>query len=68
MDLENLANLPLDRMQRIKRRHRLLKHHGDRVAPDAAEPVLIHSKHILPIEQDFPCRMRGRGIGQQFQD
>ena len=26
---DDLADLPLDRMQRIKRRHRLLKHHGD---------------------------------------
>ena len=26
---DDLADLPLDRMERIERRHRLLKHHGD---------------------------------------
>ncbi len=35
--LEDLADLPLDRMQRIERGHRLLKHHGDLAAANGAQ-------------------------------
>ena len=36
---DDLADLPLDRVERIERRHRLLKHHGDGVAAHRAQFV-----------------------------
>ncbi len=40
VQLEDLADLPLDRVQRIERGHRLLKDHGDRIAAHGAQMLL----------------------------
>ena len=49
----DLADLPLDRMERIKRRHRLLKHHGDGVAAHRAQFVDGHFEHVAAAEEDL---------------
>ena len=52
--LENLADLPLDHMQRVERGHRLLKHHGDASAAQRAQSALIHLQHVLAGEMITP--------------
>ena len=53
MDFEDLADLPLDRMQRIERRHRLLEDHGDVVAAHLAQRALIGMEQLLALEADL---------------
>jgi hypothetical protein len=67
MDAQDLADLPLDRVQRIERGHRLLEDHGDLVAADGAQRLLVLGHQVLAAEQDLPGRMRGRGVGQQLE-
>ena len=40
MDLQDFADLPLDRVERVERGHRLLEHHGDVVAAHPPHVVL----------------------------
>ena len=47
MHLEDFADLPLDRVQRIERGHRLLEHHGDVVAAHRAHLVLVGGDEVL---------------------
>ena len=56
MEGDDLANLPLDRMQRIERGHRLLKHHRDGGAAHGAqfgrrhlEDVVARRNRISPV-------------------
>ena len=68
MDRQDLADLPLDRVQRIERRHRLLEDHGDAVAADPAQFLVGRGEQIMAVEQDlaaFGCSRRR--IGQQLQ-
>ena len=58
---QDLADLPLDRVQRVERGHRLLEHHGDLVAAHGAQLRLAAPEQILPLEQDLARRMAGRG-------
>ena len=66
--LEDLADLPLDRVQRIERGHRLLEDHGDAVAAHLAERLLVGVEKLPPSNMTEPpgC-MRGR-VGQELQD
>jgi hypothetical protein len=66
--LQDLADLLLDRVQRVERRHRLLEHHGDVVAADLAQLVDTCLQQILALEQDLAGGMRGRRIAEQPQD
>src|ERR1700733_8954321 len=62
---DDLADLPLDRMQRVERRHRLLKHHGHRVATHRAQFVVRHSEHVTTAEEDLAAWIAGRGLRQE---
>ncbi len=68
MHREHLADLPLDRVQRIERGHRLLEDHRDLVAAHGANVVLGEREKIAALEQDLAGGMRSGGIGQQLQD
>jgi hypothetical protein len=50
---QDLADLLLDRMQRVERGHGLLEDHGDLVAAHAAQPALVGGEHVLALEQDL---------------
>ena len=65
---QDLTHLPLDGVQRIERRHRLLEDHRDAVAANALELLLRRREQILALEEDLARGMRGRGIRQQPQD
>ena len=52
MDLEHLADLLLDGVERVERGHRLLKNHGNLIAADMAEPVERQRHQILVLESD----------------
>ena len=68
MQLQDLADLPLDGVERVERGHRLLEHHGDVVAAHAAHLVLVGGDQVLALEQDAAGRvMRGR-VGQELED
>ncbi len=68
VQFEDLANLLLDGVERVERRHRLLEHHGDGVPPDAAHGALIGLEQVLAFEQDFAGRMRCAGRGKEAGD
>jgi len=50
MDLQHLADLPLDRVQRIERSHRLLEDHRNLVAADLAERRWGKREQVLALE------------------
>ena len=68
VDLKDLADLPLHRVQRIERGHRLLEHHGDVVAAHLSQVALIGIEQFLTLEAHRARRVGRRGIGQQLQD
>ena len=61
MDLQHLADLPLDRVQRIERGHRLLEDDADVVAAHRAELGVARLEEVLALEEDLARRVRGRG-------
>ena len=68
VQFQDLADLPLDGVERIERGHRLLEHHGDVVAAHLAHLVLVGGDQVLALEQDAAGRvMRGR-VGQELED
>ena len=68
MHRENLADLPLDGVQRVERTHRLLEHHGDVVAAHPPQRPLVGLQHVLAVEDDLAGGMAGGRIGQQADD
>ena len=68
VQLQDLADLRLDRVQRIERGHRLLKHDRDLVATNAADLALGHPEQFASLEPDLAGRMRRARIRQQLQD
>ena len=68
MDLQHLADLLLDGVQRVERGHRLLKDHGNLVAADMAQAVERQRHQILALEADDAGGMRRRGVGKEPQD
>ena len=68
VQVQDLADLPLDAVQRVQRRHGFLEHHRDVVAADLAQLVLGRAHQVRALEQDLTRRVRGRRIGQQLQD
>src|SRR5579871_1541054 len=65
MELQGLAYLGLNRMQRIERGHRLLKDDRNIVAADFANVALRQREHLPSLETDTARRMRCGRIGQQ---
>ena len=68
MERQDLADLPLDRVERIERGHRLLEDHGDRVAAHRAEFVLARCHQIPAVEENLARGVAGGRIRQKFQD
>ena len=64
---EDLADLLLDRVQRIERGHRLLEDHGDLVAAHLPQLLLVERQQVLALEEDLAGRVAGRRVGQQLQ-
>ncbi len=52
MQDERLGDLGADAAQRVQRRHRLLEHHGDPVAAQAAHRLLVEPDHLARLEAD----------------
>src|SRR3979409_815928 len=67
MKLQNLADLGLDGMQRIERRHRLLKDDRDVIAADAADLAFRQIDQLAAFEMDAAGGMRRGWIRQQLQ-
>ena len=68
MQLEDFADLPLDRVQRVERGHRLLEDHGDVIAAHLAQVPLVGIEQFLALEPDASRGMTCGGIGQELQD
>ena len=68
VQLQDLADLRLDRMQRVERRHRLLEDDRDVVAANAPDLVLRQVDQFAALEVDAARRMRRGRIRQQLQD
>src|ERR1700690_4280801 len=66
VDQQNLHNLLLDGVQRIKRGHRLLEDDGDVVAAHVADLVLRHGEQLAALEHDRTGRMMRGRIRQQL--
>ena len=67
VQFENFADLPLDRVQRVERSHRLLKHHGDVVAADFPHLILVGGDQVLALEQDAAGGVMCGRIGEKLQ-
>src|SRR5690606_893792 len=65
---QHLADLPLDIVQRVQRRHRLLKDHRDAVAAHLAQLFLAQGQQVLPLIEDPTAGVTCLGVGQQTQD
>ena len=68
VQLQNLADLRLDGVQRIERGHRLLEDDRNVVAADAADLALRQVEQFAALEADGAGGMRRGRIGQQLQD
>ncbi len=64
MDLQHLADLPLDRVQRVERGHRFLEDDADLVAAHRPQLLLVRLEEILALEVDLARRMDRRGRQQ----
>ena len=64
----DLADLPLDRVQRVERAHRLLEHHGDVVAPHPPHFVLGGAHQVAAFEENAARGVMRRRIRQELQD
>ena len=58
MEPQHLADLPLDRVERVERGHRLLEHHGDVGAAHVAHLALRQAGQVPALEQDFSALAR----------
>src|SRR5580658_3244002 len=68
MEADDLADLPLDRMQRIEASHRLLKHHGHGCPAHGAQFVVGHLEHVAAAKQNLAGRIAGGGLRQEAHD
>ena len=68
VQLQGLADLALDGVERVQRRHGLLENHGDTVAADALQGPGVGAQQFGALEADAAARMAGGGVGQQLQD
>src|SRR5579862_2048918 len=65
---QDFADLLLDRVQRIERGHRLLKHDADVVAAHPPHLALAQPQQVLAVVIDRPGGMLRRRVGQEPQD
>ena len=68
MQQQDLADLLLDRVQRIERCHRLLEDDGDVVAAHAPHLAFREPQKLAAVERDGARRMTRRRIGQELED
>ena len=68
VQLQDLAHLLLDGVQRIERGHRLLKDDRDAVAANLAHLRLGQLEEIAAFEVNLAARMRSRRIRQEAHD
>ena len=69
MDRQHLADLTLDRVQRIERGHRLLEHHRDAVAADTLQLGFGRADQLLAGKADGRSgRVGGQWVGQKLED
>jgi hypothetical protein len=68
VQLDDLADLRLDRVQWIERGHRLLEDDGDVAAANLPHLLLRPVDQFLSLEVDAARGMRGIRIGQQLED
>lgn len=62
MRADRLHDLVADRENRVEARHRVLKNHGDVIAPDLLHVFLARHKKVSPFEEDLAFRIKaGRG-------
>ena len=64
MHLHHLAHLPLDRVQRVERGHRLLEDDADFATAHGAQLLVGGGEQVLALEMDLAGRMDGRGRQQ----
>jgi len=64
MRLEHFHDLVADPHQRIERRHRLLKHHGNAASPQVAPAVFIEREQVSAFEGDLAA-FGGHVVRQQ---
>ena len=57
VQFDDLADLPLDCVQRVQRRHRLLEHHRDLGAANLAQSSLADSEHVFALEEHLSRRV-----------
>ena len=65
---QHLVDLLLDAVQRVQRGHGLLKDHGDAVAANAAQFVLVQFEQVLSGVVNAAAGVLGQRVGQQTQD
>ena len=68
VNLDHLAHLLLDGVQRIERGERLLEDHGDAVAADFPHGSFVGLQEIRAEKTDLPLGVKGRGIIQKPHD
>jgi hypothetical protein len=61
MQCEDLADLALNRMQRVERCHRLLEDHGDVIAAHPAQVVLVVVQKVFALEHHGAGRVMAAG-------
>ena len=67
MENEGFGDLPAHCVQRIQRRHRLLKNHGDAIAPYRPQTRFGCSQQLLPFEADAATWVMGCRVWKQLQ-
>ena len=69
VDEKRLADLPLERVQRVERGHRLLEDHRDAIAAHLAQLLRRGADQLLAGKADAALRaVGGERVGQQLQD
>ena len=64
---DRFRHLFADGQHGIERRHRLLEDHGDAVAPNGADGVVIQGQQVLPVKE-YAAGINPPRIAQQAQD
>src|SRR5208282_6031228 len=68
VERDDLADLPLNRVQRIERSHRLLKHHGHGGAAHCPQFAIRHFEHVPAAKENLAGRIACRRLRQEAHD
>ena len=68
MDEQDLADLLLDGVQRVQRRHGFLEHHADAFAADLQHVVLGCAHHLLAVDANRSPGVACVLVGQELHD